>query len=101
MPVVKQMLLSFNPLSSACWGRDSENLVSLVTRLPVRFYHKGALDKGKAVGSDGLLSVLRLFLSPPPSWSYCKALRPSQTGTPFSDLGPQAPFLFVPPDPGL
>lgn len=62
MPMVKQMLLSFSPLSSAWWGRDSESLVSLVTQLPVRSYHKGALDEGKAVGSDGLLSVLRLFL---------------------------------------
>lgn len=53
VPIIKQMSLSFNPLSSAQWGWDSANPVSLVTRIPVRFHHKRALDgEGKAVGLD-------------------------------------------------
>lgn len=39
--------------SSAWRARASESLVSLVAQLPVRFYHKGALDEGEAVGSKG------------------------------------------------
>lgn len=53
MPVVKRMSPSFSRSSSAWRGRASESLVSLVAQLPVRFYHKGALDEGEAVGSEG------------------------------------------------